>query len=134
MGISNFNDFLDIARSQLEPQRLLFVFASAELPTDATQAQRAEFEREEGGELTPLMCVDKAGDELESFDALVSEATLAGPPWSIVFTAALSGGNGTAPSSLSVDSALQKMVHSIKTGQLQALLPFDRNGFPVRFN
>jgi hypothetical protein len=133
MSISSFNDFLDVARSQREPQRLLFVFAGAELPEGASSRQREDFERNEGGELVALMCVDKAPSELRDFDALVSEATLAGPPWSIVFTAALSGRDGAAPSSLDIDASLQKMVDSIKTGQLQSTLPFDRQGYPVRF-
>ncbi len=133
MNISSFADFLKAARDQPESQRLLFVFAGVELPVDATLAQREQFERNQGGELTPLMCVDKALDELTHFDALVAEAATAGPPWSIVFTAAMSGRNGAIPNSADAAPPLQHMVDSIKTGQLQGMLPFDRQGYPVQF-
>jgi hypothetical protein len=133
VSIRCFDDFLDIARREPDPQRLLFVFAGAELPEAATAAQMVAFEHNEGGELTPLMCVDKAAAELRDFDALASEAELAGPPWSIVFAAALSGRSGIAPSASEIERSLQKMVDSIKTGELQSTLPFDREGYPVRF-
>lgn len=133
MSIENFDDYLRLARVQVEEQRLLFVFAGADLPADASAAQREQFERSEGGELTPLMCVDKSINELTHFDALVAEAAEAGPPWSIVFTAAMSGRAGIAPSSADAAAPLQKMVDSIKSGQLYGLLPFDRHGEPVQF-
>jgi hypothetical protein len=133
MSITNFNDYLEQARAQVEAQRFLFVFAGAELPADASTAQRERFERDEGGELTPLMCVDKSVDELTHFDALVAEAAEAGPPWSIVFTAAISGRNGALPSSADAEVPLQRMIESIKSGQLNGLLPFDRRGEPVQF-
>ena len=56
-----------------------------------------DYEAGEGGELAPLMCVDKAAAALAGFDALCAEAAQAGPPWAIVFTAALSGRNGQPP-------------------------------------
>ncbi|MGZ5725101.1 MAG: ribonucleotide reductase subunit alpha, partial [Caldimonas sp.] len=99
MTISSFDELLQAARSQEQPQRLLFVFAAAELPEDATAAQRARFEVGHGGTLTPLMCVDKTPDELPSFAALVAEAREFGRPWDIVFVAALSGSAGRGPSS-----------------------------------
>ena len=92
MNIQTFDDLLSAARSQPLPQRLLFVFAGVELPSDATPAQRFEFERGEGGALVPQMCVDKGLDELHSFDQLVQEAKAFGQPWGMVFAAALAGG------------------------------------------
>ena len=53
MDITHFDDFLAAARQQSEPQRLLFTFAVAELPGDANAAQKAAFERGEGGALCP---------------------------------------------------------------------------------
>ncbi len=91
MNIESFDDLLKAARAQPEPQCLLFVFAGAELSEHASAEQRARFDAGEGGELAPLMCVDKVAGELAGFDALVAEAASAGPPWHIVFTAALSG-------------------------------------------
>lgn len=131
MNIASFDDLLRAARRQPEPQQLLFVFAGAELPAGASAAQRAQFDAGEGGELAPLMCVDKAADALASFDALCAEAARAGPPWAIVFTAALSGRGGQRPSTADTDAALQHMVESIKAGRLDGLLPFNRAGEPV---
>jgi hypothetical protein len=133
MNISSFDDFLDVARSLVEPQRLLFVFAGAELPEGASAIQREAFEHNEGGELTPLMCVDKSVNELSDFNALVSEAACSGPAWSIVFAAALQGHNGAVPTNTDIDASLQRIVDSIKSGQLHSTLPFDRQGYPVRF-
>jgi hypothetical protein len=56
------------------------VFAGAELPADASTVQRAQFDAGEGGELAPLMCVDKSAADLQSFDVLSAEATCASPP------------------------------------------------------
>ena len=74
MDITHFDDFLAAARQQNEPQRLLFTFAVAELPGDANAAQKAAFERGEGGALVPAVCVDKALDELSTFAAFAQEA------------------------------------------------------------
>ena len=131
MHIARFDDLLQAARQQREPQQLLFVFAGAELPAVANAAQVAQFEAGEGGELAPLMCVDKPADALLGFDALCAEAARAGPPWAIVFTAALSGHEGRPPSAADVDAALLQMVDAIKAGRLDGLLPFNRAGEPV---
>jgi hypothetical protein len=133
MNITSFDDLLAAARSEPQPQRLLFVFAGAELPAAATAAQRAQFERGEGGELTPLMCVDRLAEELSGFSGLAAEAAIAGPPWAIVFTAALSGRYGVSPTSVDAEAPLQHMVDAIKAGRLDGMLPFDRHGDPVRF-
>ncbi len=45
MNITCFDDLLQAARAQPTPQRLLFVFAQAELPADSTPAQRERFEQ-----------------------------------------------------------------------------------------
>jgi hypothetical protein len=132
MEITNFADLLAAARRQPEPQRLLFVFAGAELPANATAEQRAQFEAGEGGELAPLMCVDKSVDELDGFDALAAEAAQAGPPWAIVFTAALAGRHGRVPSREEAAAPLQIMVDSVKAGRLDGMLAFNRHGVPVR--
>ncbi len=131
MNITCFSDLLSAAKSQPEPQRLLFVFAGAELPSAANAEQREQFANGEGGELAPLMCVDKAVDEIEHFDALVAEAAEAGPPWAIVFTTALSGRGGKMPTPLDAQAPLQQMVDSIKAGRLDGMLPFNRRGDPV---
>ena len=136
MDISSFDDLLQAARQQPEPQRLLFVFAAVELPDDATPAQRERFAAGQGGALVPLMCVDKTPQELASFSALVDEArqfTAPGHDWAMVFAAALSGTLNQAPTSADAEAPLQRMVDAIKGGQLNAFIPFDRNGQPVHF-
>jgi len=132
MNIATFDDLLNAARAQPLPQRLLFVFAGIELPDDATPAQRAGFERGEGGALVPQMCVDKSPDELASFDALKQEASQMGSAWGMVFAAAMSGAPGKAPTSADADAPLQKMVEAIRQGQIQAYIPFDSEGRAVR--
>ena len=130
-GISSFDDLLRAAREQPEPQRLLFVFAAAELPDDCTPEQRARFEAGEGGALAPLMSVDKTPEELGTFAELAEEARQVGPGWAVVFVASLPGRNGRVPTSKDADQPLQRMIESIKSGSLASFLPFNRRGEPV---
>lgn len=132
MDISCFDDLLQAARAQPQPQRLLFVFTGIELPADSTAQQRADHARGEGGALVPLMCVDKAPDELASFDDLVREAAQFGKPWGMVFASAMAGPLGLPPRSEDADEPLQRMVESIKQGHLQTFIPFTPEGVAVR--
>lgn len=132
MNIATFDDLLSAARAQPLPQRLLFVFAGIELPDDATPAERAGFERGEGGALVPQMCVDKTPDELTSFAQFKQEASQMGPAWGMVFAAALSGQPGRAPSSQDAEKPLLDMVEAIRQGRLQAFIPFNPQGEAVR--
>ena len=133
MDISTFDDLLQAARAQPEPQRLLFVFAGVELPDDATPAQRERFEAGQGGALHPLMCADKHPDELASFAALVEEAGQFGQNnWGIVFAAAMSGSVNRAPTSEDAEEPLQRMVEAIKRGEHGGFIPFDTQGHTVQ--
>ena len=133
MNILTFDDLLQAARAQPEPQRLLFVFAGVELPDDATPAQRERFEAGQGGALVPLMCVDKRPDELASFGALVEESSQFGQNnWGIVFAAAMSGGVNRAPTSEDAEEPLQRMVEAIKRGEHGGYIPFDTQGQAVQ--
>ncbi len=134
MTISSFHDLLAAARAQDQPQRLLFVFAGAELAEDSTAEQRARFESGEGGALVPLMSVDKTPDDIASFDALELESRQFGRDWVIVFVAAMSGRNGVAPSSADATEPLERMMALIKSGQLATFIPFDRQGQPLNFS
>jgi hypothetical protein len=133
MDITTFDDLLLAARRQPDPQRLLLVFAGASLPAGASAEQRARFEAGEGGELTPLMCVDKDPQTLADFAALAAEAETLGPAWTLVFAAALGGRAPLPPSESQVDAALQGMVEAVRSGDLQRFVPFDRQGQAVRF-
>jgi hypothetical protein len=131
MTIENFADLLNAARAQPEMQRLLLVFADAEIGPDASPAQRAAYEAGHGGTLAPGMCVDKGLEELSTFDALVQEAAQLGNTWSLVFAAALPGGAQQEPTAQQVDMALQAMVEAIQRGEVARYLAFDRHGLSV---
>lgn len=133
MEISSFDELLTAARSQPQPQCLLFVFAAAELSDDATPQERARFEAGEGGALEPVMAVDKAPAELTDFAALAEESRRFGRPWALVFVAALSGRSGTPPAEKEVEDALERMVEAVRIGRLGSFIPFDREGNAVRF-
>lgn len=130
--ISSFDDLLRTAREQEQPQRLLFVFAAAALPDDATPEQRERFQARQGGTLTPLMCVDKTPDELDSFDTLREESQQFGQAWDLVFAAAISGSAGHGPTSAQAEAPLQRMVESIKSGGIAGFVVFDRAGQSVQ--
>jgi hypothetical protein len=129
-----FNQLLQTAAEQLEPQRLLFVFAQAELPDGATREQRERFKSGQGGALTPLACVDKAPHDLSTFNALVEEARNACPPWQVLFIAALSGQEGRPPSTALIDSALNAMVESVKSGRFGSYLALGPTGEAIQFS
>lgn len=132
MNIATFDDLLGAARAQDQPQRLLFVFAGIELPDDATPAQRAGFERGEGGALVPQLCVDKSPGELTSFEQLRQEAAGMGQAWGMVFVAAMSGTRGKPPTSADADQPLQNMVEAVRQGRIQNFIPFDLQGRAVQ--
>ena len=133
LSISSFEDLLRAARQQPEPQRLLFVFMSAELPEDCTPEQRQRFAAGAGGTLVPLMCVDKASHELTTFAALAEESRESAPVWAMVFVACLAGQVGRAVTHDDAEAPLQRMVDAIKAGSHGSFIPFDRDGQPVQF-
>ena len=133
MHLCNFDDLLQAARSQPQPQRLLFVFAGAELPQDSTPEQADRFALGQGGALVPLMVVDKDVADLPGFDALERESRQFNQEWCVVFAAALAGRNNSAPSSSDAELPLQRMVDAIRQGTHGEFMPFDRNGDAVLF-
>lgn len=131
---SHFQQLLSAALAQTQPQRLLFVFAAAELPEDATPEQRRRFEAGQGGALAPLACVDKSPQEMTGWDALVAESRTASGPWQVVFIAALDGQAGLAPAPAAVDSALAAMVENVRQGRFRGYLALDTAGEPLIFS
>ena len=77
------------------------------------------------------MCVDKGLDELTSFAALVEQSGLAGPPWAIVFAAALAGTAGGPPDGHAAEAPVQRMVDNIRSGALANMISFDTAGLAV---
>ncbi len=126
--MQTFADLLNTARAESEPQRLLLVFAVAELPRDATPAEREAFERGEGGALAPIICVDKRPEEIADFAALKAESEATGQRWDILFVAAMPGRGGHAPSSDEAVQPLKMMVEQIKGGRIARFLAVDREG------
>jgi hypothetical protein len=131
MDIASFDDLLQAARAQRQPQRLLFVFAGAELPPDGTAEQRRQFEDGHGGALVPVMCVDKTPDEIGAFADLAAESRAMQCEWSVVFVAAVDGRDGRAVTSAEGEAPLMRMIDAIKAGSLGAFIPFNRDGEPV---
>ena len=130
---SHFDQLLQAAAAQPEPQQLLFVFAVAALPEDATPEERERFEQGRGGNLTPSICVDKAPGELSDFDALLAESLQAGPPWQVMFIAALGGKGGLPPSAVQIEKALKDMVERVRLGRVEGLMALDARGEPLHF-
>ncbi len=125
---SAFEQLLVAASAQPDPQVLLFVFAAADLPADATPAQRRRLEQAAGGALTPLMCVEKVLGELSTFEALVAESREVGPPWQVVFATGLAGSDGRLPSGPVVEGALKTLVDRVRRGAVGGLLALSTTG------
>ena len=133
MNTSHFSQFLSTARAERDVQRLLFVFAVAELPPTATPGQQKRYLEGRGGALEPVMCVDKDAAELADFAALARESEATGQRWDMVFAAALPGRDGVAPLDADVERALRNMIGAIHRGAIEAYLAFDRRGELLRF-
>ncbi len=128
MTLHHFADLLAMAKQQQEPQRLLLVFSSAELPVDADAEQKDAFARGEGGALAPVLCVDKRPEDIHSFEDLVAESSLTGLHWDILFVAAMSGRAGVAPNEDEALQPLKMMVEAVKGGRIGQFAAIDRHG------
>lgn len=118
--MEHFDDFLTAARAQTDAQRLLLVFVDVDSGTAG--------DANDGGFLTPKMCVDKTPDEIASFTQLVAEATNTGQSWSLIFAASLAGKGPQAPSSSDANKPLDAMIAGINTGMIEQYLVFDKQG------
>ena len=134
MNITTFEDLLSAARKEPEPQRLLFVFARAELPEEASPEEVERFENGQGGALAPVMFVDKKTDELQSFAELVEESRHTGEDWQVVFVGCLGGRGGQEPSDKEAQQALEMMVKSIQGGMVERFLAWRADGEQIRFS
>lgn len=132
-ALDDFEQLLQVALQQEEPQRLLFVFAQRNLGDHATAEQRERYARGEGGMLQPCLCVDKAPEEVASFAALVTESEQTGQHWDVVFVSSLDGRGGIARNSDEAAQPLRFMVNAINDGRVGEFAAFDRAGQPLRF-
>ncbi|WP_395344497.1 ribonucleotide reductase subunit alpha [Ningiella sp. W23] len=124
--ISMFSDLLEMANEQPDPQRLLFLFASAE----ATKKSAKRDDKK--GTISPVMVVDKLPEEVPSFGALSKEADSINKHWDFVFIASLSGDNKTPPSSDDAEPYLNRMTEDVSTGQnIRRYVVFDRQENPI---
>jgi len=131
--IKDFDTLLEATRQQPETFQLLFVFAKSALPPEHTEEQAERFKSGCGGELTPMMCVDKNLDELTNFKALTLEADKLFIDWQMVFVGALPGGVGSPPDKAAIDDSLKNMVQAIQFGgDMSGYLIFDKDGGPIR--
>ena len=134
MNISSYEDLLNAANKQAEPQRLLFVFASAELSDGHTKNREEQLKTRKEGTLTPVMCFDKPASERGDFASLVEESLQTGMGWDIVFVACMSGKSGVAPSSEETVQPLKTMIKSINEGNIGNFLAFNREGEMVQLS
>lgn len=131
MTIATFADLLQAARQQPDPQRLLFVFARAELPDNASPDEIRRFETGCGGALAPVMFVDKKLDAIRSFAELAEESRHTGRAWDLVFVGCLGGHQGREPGDDEAQQALEMMVKSVQGGSVGHLLAYRPNGEQV---
>ncbi len=124
--ISNFDALLKAAKEQDDPQRLLLLFAKA----DSTGTKKKK--KEKRGTLTPVMCVDKLPEEIESFKALVKEADSIEKGWDFLITSSLSGKDGVAATTEEAEPYLNRMTNGLAAGQdLSQYIIFDRDNHPL---
>lgn len=124
--ISMFKDLLDLAHEQPDPQRLLFLFASAKTTNKSRKQQ------DKKGTITPTMVVDKLPAELSDFKLLCTEADSLSKDWDFVFIASLSGDKGQAPSSEDAEPYLNRMTNDVTSGNnIHRYVVFDRQEQPI---
>lgn len=132
--INDFQTLLEAARAQEDPQQFLFVFARTELPDDHDGQQAENFSAGQGGALVPIMYVDKAREDLTTFEDLVTESQQMSDNWQVVVVAIIGGLYGQPPSPDQVDDAFNNLIGKLKAGSdISQLMAFDRNGEPLQF-
>jgi len=104
------------------------------LPTDHKGDEEFRFNSGLGGELTPVMTLDKPLNELTDFNDLVEESKLMKKEWQLVSVAVISGHSGIMPTSEEALKSLEIMMKTVETGgDLSKFMTFDREGEPVVF-
>lgn len=119
--INDFDDLLTMAHAMEEPQRLLLLLAK-------TESRGGNGSETQTGTLTPVICVDKAPEELTDFRSLVAEADQVTRDWDLILVTSLSGTADNPPTSEQAEPHLNKMTNDVLSGQdLSRYVIFDRN-------
>lgn len=127
--ISMFSDLLSMANEQPDPQRLLFLFASA------TETNKSRKQDDKKGTIEPTMVVDKLPEEVKDFSSLIKEADSINKKWDFVFIASLGGHMKKAPTPEDAEPYLDKMTNDVMTGKnLMGYVIFDRKENPIELN
>lgn len=134
LQIDSYSSFIAMANAQPEPQRLLWIFARAELPNGYTETQKQHYEAGRGGALEPVLCVDKLPAEVADFASLVAESAHTGVDWDIAFVASMAGRAGIAPNSDEAIQPMRLMLNKIQSGMIAEFLTFDKQGELVNLN
>lgn len=125
--ISTFSEFLSAAIEQEEPQRLLFLFAEIFSEPSSNTGEQHE-------SVSPVMCVDKLPEDIESFDALKREADTISKDWNLMITIGLAGKGGMPPSEEEAEPFLDKMANDLTSGSaMSEYIIFDRDERQVEF-
>lgn len=134
MDITDFASLLTVARQQPEPQTLLFLFLEKSLSDENKDKKLQSFNASRGGELTPVMTLEKPLDELTSFIDLVAESLDQKRNWHVVLIAALSGSNGIQPNTSIAGHHLDNMIKTVENGgNLSKYLALDLDGNAIVF-
>lgn len=105
------------------------------MPIDHKGDESFRFQNGLGGELTPVMTLDKPLNELTNFAELVAESELMKKEWQLVSVAAMSGKNGKMPTTDEALKSLEMMMKTVECGgNISKYMTFDREGNPVRFS
>jgi len=119
--ISTFEQWLDTATQQQDAQRLLMLFAKAEVETTKLSNDQQR------GSIAPVMCVDKLPTEITSFKALTTEADNINKDWNFILIAGLTGKGTIPPTPEEAGEYLNKVVNDVTNGQdLSRYVIFDR--------
>lgn len=124
--ISVFNDLLEMSNEQLDPQRLLFLFAKA------NESKKKRKRDDKKGTITPTMVVDKLPEDIKDFSSLVNEADSLSKDWDFMFVASLGGEMGKPPTPEDAEPFLNKMTNDVVAGtNIHGYVVFDRQQNPI---
>ena len=135
MEITDYDSLLNVAAMQVEPQHFLFMFMNKSLPEDHKGDEEFRFNAGMGGELTPVMTLNKPLNELSNFEDLVKESKQQNRQWDLVSVAVLSGQGSVMPTDKEALAQLELMMKTVESGgDLGKYMTFDKSGTPVIFS